>query len=112
MIELMLQDAMDWLLRLGDEHGVDPVVYALIWVGALPLFLLSSGWLVRSLHRRRPFTLPLVATAFFFLAPTLYVFVAGRDLPAWVYVVLAGLTLVGAVTVTRSVRRRSARDRC
>src|SRR5918996_2633813 len=33
----MLRDAIDWLLRLGDEHGVDPVAYAVIWLSALPL---------------------------------------------------------------------------
>lgn len=103
----MLEDAIDWLLHLGDEYGVDPVVYAVIWVGALPLFLLSSGWLVRSLRRRDALLPPLVASAFFFLAPTLYVFLAGRNLPAWVYVVLVGLTIVGAVAAARRIRRRA-----
>ena len=106
----MLQDAIDWLLRLGDEYGVDPVIYAVIWVGALPPFLVSSGWLVRRLRRRESLVVPLVATAFFFFAPTLYVFAAGRNLPVWVYLVIGGLTLFGAVRTVRSIRRRLGGD--
>ncbi|HUF06367.1 MAG TPA: hypothetical protein VMP86_03150 [Candidatus Binatia bacterium] len=102
-------EAIDWVLRLGDEYGVDPLVYALIWVGSLPLFLLSLGWLVRSLRRREPLMPSLISTAFFFLAPTLYVFAAGRDLPAWVYVVLIALAIIGAVATTRKVRARLRR---
>ncbi|HSK93619.1 MAG TPA: hypothetical protein VLA76_06130 [Candidatus Angelobacter sp.] len=104
-----MNEIVDWLLRLGDEYGVDPILYALIWVGALPLFLLSIGWLVRALRRRESILLPLASTAFFFSAPTLYVVAAGRDLPWWVYVVLAVLAAVGAVRTALGVRRRLAR---
>lgn len=105
----MVGEAIDWMLRLGDEYGVNPLVYALIWIGSLPLFLVSLAWLVRSLRRREPLMLPLISTGFFFLAPTLYVFAAGRDLPAWVYVLLIALTIVGAVPTIRKVRARLRR---
>jgi peptidoglycan/LPS O-acetylase OafA/YrhL len=99
-------EVIDWILRLGDDYGVDPLVYAVIWVGSLPFFLLSLGWLVQRLRRRAEFVLPLAVTSFFFLAPTLYVFAAGRDLPAWVYALLVGLAVIGAVSTTRRIRRR------
>jgi uncharacterized membrane protein YfcA len=102
----VVSDAIDWVLRLGDDYGVDPVIYGLIWIGGLPLFLLSLGWLVRALRRREPMILPLIATAFFFLAPTLYVFAAGRDLPGWVYAVLVALAVIGAVGTARKVQAR------
>lgn len=105
----MVGEAIDWVLRLGDDYGVDPLVYALIWVGSLPIFLLSLGWLVRSLRRREPLMPSLISAAFFFLAPTLYVFAAGRNLPAWVYVLLIVLTIVGAVATIRNVRARLGR---
>lgn len=103
-----MEQFVDWLLRLGDEYGVDPVLYAVIWVGALPLFLLSVGWLVRTLRRRGPILPPIAATAFFFSAPTLYVLAAGRNLPWWVYAILVILTLAGAIRSARDVRRRLA----
>lgn len=95
---------MAWLLRLGDDYGVDPLTYAVIYVGALPFFLLSIAWLVRTLRRRGSIVVPLLSTGFFFLAPTLYIFVAGRDLPAWVYALLVALAAIGAVMTLRRVR--------
>ncbi len=102
----MLDDIGAWLMTLGEDYGVDPVVYAVIYVAAAPLFFLSLAWLVRTLRRRGSIVLPAVSTAVFFAAPTLYVFIAGRDLPGWVYALLVGLGVVGAVTTVRSIRRR------
>lgn len=93
----------DWLLSLGDEHGVDPLIYAVLYVGAAPFFFGSVGWLIGALRRGRGIALPLISTAFFFSLPTLYVFVAGRNLPVWLYAVLIGLAIVGAVVTVRRV---------
>jgi peptidoglycan/LPS O-acetylase OafA/YrhL len=102
----MWDEIASWLLSLGAEYGVDPVIYAIIYVGAAPFFFGSLAWLVRTLRRRDPLTLPLLSTAFFFSAPTLYVFVAGRNLPWWVYGLLLALAVVGVVTTVRKVRRQ------
>lgn len=102
----MVGDAVEWVLRLGDDYGVDPLLYALIWVGSLPFFLLSLAWLVRALRRRESVPLALGVTAFFFLAPTLYVLLAGRNLPGWAYVLVVGLAVLGAITTIHRVRMR------
>lgn len=103
----MFDDVVGWLGSLGDQYGVDPVVYAVIYVAAAPLFFGSVAWLVRRLRRREPILLPAASAALFFSAPTLYVFIAGRDLPWWVYVLLVGLGVVGAISSIRSIRRRA-----
>ena len=108
----MWENFVAWLLSLGDAYGVDPVVYAAIYVGAAPFFFGSVAWLVRSLRRREPIGVALLSTAFFFSAPTLYVFWAGRNLPPWVYAVLIVLAAIGAGMTVRAVReqlRRSGR---
>ena len=64
---------VNWLLGLGEQYGVDPLVYAMIYVGALPFMLLWLAWLVRRLRRGQPIILPLASAIFFFLAPTLYI---------------------------------------
>ena len=102
----MIEDAVRWLLELGDRYGVNPGVYAVIYVGAAPFFFGSLAWLVRNLRRRGDLAMPMASTAFFFSAPTLYVFLAGRNLPWWVYAVLIGLAVVGTVTTVRRVRRQ------
>ena len=94
---------------LGDAYGVDPLVYAVLYVGSAPLFFGSLAWLIRRLRRREDWAVPGASTALFFSLPTLYVVVAGRDLPWWVYavlIVLAGIGALGAFRRARSALRR------
>ncbi len=99
----MWDDLLGWLGSLGENYGVDPLIYAILYVGAAPFFFGSLAWLVRSIRRRDPLVLPAVSTAIFFSLPTLYVFVAGRNLPGFVYAVLIGLAIIGAVGVMRRI---------
>jgi len=102
----MWDDLTTWLMSLGDEYGVDPVVYAVIYVASAPLFFGSMAWLIRSLRRGTSFVLPAISTAFFFSAPTIYVFIAGRNLPSWVYALLIGLAIFGSISAVRRIRAR------
>jgi len=108
---LMWEGLLAWLMSLGDAYGVDPIVYAVIYVGAAPFFFGSVAWLVGALRRRGPVGLPLLSTAFFFSAPTLYVLGAGRNLPPWVYGVLIGLAILGAVMTIRRIRAQLRQSR-
>ena len=99
-----MSEIAEWLGSLGTEYGVDPLVYAVLYVGSAPLFFGSLAWLIRRLRARGPWVVPAAAAAFFFSLPTLYVVVAGRDLPPWVYVALVMLALVGAVSAARRIR--------
>ena len=94
---------IDWLGSLGEQYGVDPVVYAVLYVGSAPFFFGSLAWLIRQLRRGAAWGVPAASAAFFFILPTLYVVIAGRGLPPWIYVVLAVLTVVGAVLAARRV---------
>ena len=97
-------DVLAWLGGLGEQYGVDPLIYAILYVGAAPFFFGSLAWLIRSIRRRDALLGPAISTAFFFSVPTLYVFVAGRNLPPWVYAVLIGLAIMGAIGVMRRLR--------
>jgi hypothetical protein len=98
------EDLIDWLGSLGEQYGVDPVVYAVLYVGSAPFFFGSLAWLIRRLRRHEPWGVPAASTAFFFILPTLYVVLAGRNLPGWVWAVLIALTVVGAVSAIRRIR--------
>ena len=87
----MWDDLVAWLGSLGESYGVDPLVYAILYVGSAPFFFGSMAWLLRSIRRRDSLMAPAFSTAFFVSLPALYVVVAGRDLPPWVYAVLIGL---------------------
>ncbi len=101
----MLDGLRDWFLGLGAEYGVDPVVFGAIYVGAIPFFFASLAWLGRNVRRGRSPVLPILAAGLCFVSAYLYLIVAGRNVPAWVYGFVALLVAFGAWSTVRSIRR-------
>lgn len=97
----------DWFFGLGARYGVDPVVFGAIYVGAIPFFLLSIGWLVRRLRAGQSIVLPVLCAGGCFVSAYLYLAVVGRDIPLWVWAALALLLGYGAFSTVRDVRRRA-----
>jgi len=97
-----------WFLGLGSKYGVDPFIFGGIYVGAIPFFTLSIAWLIRNLRRKRPVIAPLLASGFFFISAYLYLLIAGKNIPAWVYVFIVALLSLGAWSTVRNVRTRVA----
>jgi hypothetical protein len=100
----MWDDLLAWLGSLGEAYGVDPLIYAILYGGAAPFIFGSLAWLIRRVRRRETLVVPAISTAFFFSLPTLYVFVAGRNLPPWIYAILTGLAIIGVFDVVRRLR--------
>lgn len=107
----MLDALRDWFLGLGAEYGVDPLVFGAIYVGAIPFFTASVACLVRNARRGRSVVAPALAAGFFFVSAYLYLIVAGRNVPAWVYAVVVALVAGGAWSTVRSVRKKVAEAR-
>ncbi len=102
----MIAAVMHWFLGLGARHGVDPWIFGVIYVGAVPFFLVSVAWLVRNARQKRSVALPAIAAGFFFLSAYLYLIVVGHDVSAWVYVALGLLVAGSAASTIRGVRRK------
>ena len=98
----------EWFLSLGAQYGVNPLVFGAIYVGAIPFFTLSLGWTIRNLRRKQPAAFQALLTGFFFISAYLYLLVAGHGIPWWVYGMIVGLVVFGAVSTVRKVRRKIA----
>jgi len=96
----------DWFLNLGREHGVNPFVFGAIYVGAIPFFSLSIAWLIRNLRRRRSPVVPALAASLCFVSAYLYLLVAGKNIPAWVYLFVAGMLAFGVYSTVRKIKSR------
>lgn len=103
----MLSSIHNWFFGLGAHYGVDPIVFGAIYVGAIPFFLMSIGWLVRRLRAGRSTVLPVLCAGFCFVSAYLYLAVAGHDIPIWVWAVLALVIAYGAFSTIRDVRKRA-----
>ncbi len=103
----MLSGVHDWFFGLGAQYGVDPIVFGAIYVGAIPFFLLSIGWLVRRLRAGRSIVMPVLSAGFCFVSAYLYLAIVGHDIPIWVWVMLGLLMGYGAFSTLKDVRKRS-----
>lgn len=106
----MIDDINQWLLGLGADYGVNPYIFAGIYIGAIPLFLLSIAWLVRRARSGRSTVLPTMLAGFFFVSAYLYLAIAGENIPVWVWIFLAVLIAYGAWSTVRDTRRKIAAD--
>lgn len=98
----------EWFLNLGTQYGVNPIVFGTIYIGAIPFFLLSLSWLVRNLRRKRPIAVPVLLTGFFFVSAYLYLIIAGKNIPVWVYGFIAVLIGYGAYSTVQKIKKQSA----
>ena len=101
---LMFDALRDWFFGLGAAYGVDPLVFGAIYVGAIPFFFLSLAWLGKNVRAGRSPVLPILAAGVCFVSAYLYLLVAGRNVPAWVYGFVALLVAFGAWSTARSIR--------
>ena len=95
----------EWFFGLGTKYGVNPIIFGSIYVGAIPFFSLSIAWLIRNLRHKRSIVLPLLSASFCFVSAYLYLIIAGKNIPAWVYVFLGAMVFYGAFSTIRKVRR-------
>jgi len=100
----LLDVAKEWFLSLGKEYGVNPIVFGSIYLGAIPFFTLSVAWLIRNLRRRQSPVLPALCALFCFVSAYLYLLIGGKNVPAWVYFIVAGMVGFGIYTTIRKVK--------
>lgn len=98
----------DWVLGLGVAYGVNPYIFGAIYVGAIPFFLISVGWLVRRARAGRSRVVPTLCAGLCFVSAYLYLAIVGRDIPLWVWLFLAALVAYGAWSTVRDIRRKLA----
>ncbi len=104
----MWETFTEWFLSLGDQYGVNPIIFGSIYVGAIPFFTVSVARLVRNLRRKQSIVLPALSASFFFVSAYLYLLVAGHNIPLWVYGFLAVMIAYGVYATVQKIRRQAA----
>jgi hypothetical protein len=102
--------AHQWFLGLGAAYGVNPYIFGAIYVGAIPFFLISVAWLVRRARAGRSTLIPAMCAGLCFVSAYIYLAIAGRDIPIWVWLFLAALVAYGAWSSVRDIRRKIGKE--
>ncbi|MCC8407444.1 hypothetical protein LJ707_00765 [Mucilaginibacter sp. UR6-1] len=101
-----LTEFNDWLTSLGEEYDVDPLTLGILYFISKPCFI---GCLVLTVNRARkkaPVLVPILFSALAFSIPYVYIIVAGRNIPAWVYIFIACMFVYGAYTIRKKLREK------
>ncbi len=104
----MLQSINDWFMGLGAEYGVNPYIFGGIWVGAIPFFLATIGWMVRRKRAGKSIALQISLAGFLAMSSYIYLIIAGRNLAWWVYAIIAALVAYSIYSLIRKVREPAA----
>lgn len=102
----LYQSARTWFFGLGQKYGVNPLVFGSIYVGAIPFFSLSIAWLIRNLRRQKSSVLPLMCASFCFVSAYLYLLIAGKNIPYWVYGFVALMVGLGIYSTSLKIRSK------
>jgi len=102
----MLESLQAWFLSFGTEYGVDPVIFGVIYVGAIPFFMASIAWFVRNKKAKKSIVLPTLFAGFFFISAYLYLAVAGKNIPVWVWGILGAMIIYGVWSTVKSVKQK------
>ncbi|WP_138430063.1 hypothetical protein [Fodinibius saliphilus] len=95
-----------WFFGLGQQYGVNPIIFGSIYIGAIPFFSLSIGWLVRNYRLQKSIVLPSLLATFFFISAYLYLIVVGQNVPWWVYGIVLLMVLCGVYSTYTNVKKR------
>ena len=99
----------EWFLSLGGKYHVNPYIFGGIYVGAIPFFFLCLGWTIKNIKLQKPIVIPVLLTGLFFISAYLYLIIAGKNIPVWVYFFIGILVLYGVYSTVQKVKKQSAK---
>jgi ABC-type Co2+ transport system permease subunit len=108
MIEFVTTQLAPLMRTAREDYGVDPVVFIAIYLVSVPIFYYSLFRLVRALAKRLDREIMLWSMIFLctVVAPFVYVLFFGRNLPWWVYGLIALIVGQGVYSLIRTLRRK------
>ena len=101
-----LTELQEWIIELGDKHGVNPLLLGCLYLASKVSLFTTLGFLVRNIRRKKPVTLLLLMAGIFFCIPYTYIIIAGRNIPFWVYLLIACIFIYGGYTIWKKVAEK------
>jgi hypothetical protein len=95
-----------WFLNLGEQYGVNPIIFGSIYVGAIPFFTASLAWLYRNYRHGQSIMLPALCATCFFISAYVYLIIVGKNVPWWVYGLVVIIVIYGAFSTFWKVRSK------
>jgi hypothetical protein len=109
MLESILSKIEELMQTARDNYGVNPVVFLVIYLVCVPLFYYSLFRTFRALAKKLGKEVMLWSAIFLCstVAPFIYVLFFGRNIPWWVYGIIAILIGQGILSFAMKLRRNT-----
>lgn len=88
----------------GLDHGVDPLIFAAVYLTRLPLLLAAMAVMVQRIRRRQPATTIAVIWLALGVIPYLYILLFGHGLPAWLIATVVAIITLTTIHAARRLR--------
>jgi hypothetical protein len=108
MFEYIISKIYEILKVAHDTYGVNPVVFLVIYLVCVPIFYYSLFRTLRALVKKLGNEIMLWSALFLCanIAPFLYVLIFGRNIPWWVYGIIAIVTGQGVLYLIMKLRKK------
>jgi len=95
-----------------DNYGVNPTIFIIIYLVSVPIFYYSLFRTLRALAKKLGKEIMLWSAIFLCanIAPFLYVFIFGRNIPWWIYGIFAILIGQGVLSLILKLRKKPEID--
>ncbi len=97
----------EWFLSLGEKYNVNPYIFGGIYIGAIPFFFTSLFWTIKNIKKKKSIVLPVLLTSFFFVSAYLYLIIAGKNIPVWVYVFIGLMVGYGIYSTINKIKKKT-----
>ncbi len=99
----------EWFLSLVDKYHVNPYIFGGIYVSAIPLFFLCLRWTVKKIKTEESFVVPALLTGLCFISAYLYLLIAGKHIPVWVYIFIGAMIIYGFYSTIKKIKGKAKR---
>lgn len=101
------QSFTEWFLSLGEKYNVNPYIFGGIYVGAIPFFFLCLSWTIRRAKNKKSIVIPALLTGLCFISAYLYLLIAGKNIPLWVYAFIGLMVAYSIYSTIKKVREKT-----
>jgi hypothetical protein len=112
MIEYIASQIENLSREARDTYGVNPIIFLAIYLSSVPVFYYSLIRSVQAIAKNRSNEIILWSTIFLCatIAPFLYVLIFGKNLPWWVYLIIALLAGQGVLSFVKQLGKKPEKE--
>ncbi len=96
----------EYYTTLGKKYSVNPIVFLAIHVLATPPFLFSVAWLIKNIKKSKSVLFPIAFSLLFFNAANIYLVLAGKNIPFWIYGIIGLMTLFSGYVTYKKIKKK------